>query len=365
MRRISAFALIGVTGLLSLNASAQNRDAVSAEALFLEGRKAADAGDYSAACPKFAESYRLDPAPGTLLNTADCEERLGHIATAWLNFRKAVELLPPNDSRVPIASRKASSLEKRLPRLTIRLARDVPPGTGVKRDGVEIGPGSLGVALPIDPGKHIVLVTAPGYGEQRYEIELAERQSRELVGQPAREKGYVEVASSPKPAPSDKPNVPRLEPDPKGAAIAPLPDTAPPPVSPAFTTTQPVARPSVAPGEPADESGKTQRVVGWSVVGVGGLGLALGIVEGIVAGAKKSALDNAGCRDGHCFTSQQSDVDAYNGARTLSIVGFIAGGVGIASGAALVFSAPHAKRETAGYVHPFVGPGWAGVAGRF
>ncbi|NOU28880.1 MAG: hypothetical protein HOO96_13330, partial [Polyangiaceae bacterium] len=48
-----------------------------AETLFREGRKALEAGDYAVACAKFAESQRIEPAPGTLLNLAGCEERSG------------------------------------------------------------------------------------------------------------------------------------------------------------------------------------------------------------------------------------------------------------------------------------------------
>src|SRR5687768_2981870 len=58
------------------SAGAEPRDAAAAEALFRQGRQAADAGDHAKACEKFKESNRLDPALGTVFNIADCEEKL-------------------------------------------------------------------------------------------------------------------------------------------------------------------------------------------------------------------------------------------------------------------------------------------------
>ena len=63
---------------------------VAAEALFSAGRADVERGDYASACPKFADSQRLDPAPGTLINLADCEEHVGQLARAWQHWREAI-----------------------------------------------------------------------------------------------------------------------------------------------------------------------------------------------------------------------------------------------------------------------------------
>ena len=55
-------------------------DRVAAEALFDEGRNLVAAGKIAEACPKFADSQRLDPSPSTLLNLASCWEKLGRTA---------------------------------------------------------------------------------------------------------------------------------------------------------------------------------------------------------------------------------------------------------------------------------------------
>ena len=54
---------------------AKANDPAAAEALFLEARDLFVAGKVAAACTKFESSYKLDPAPGTLLNLAACNGR--------------------------------------------------------------------------------------------------------------------------------------------------------------------------------------------------------------------------------------------------------------------------------------------------
>src|SRR4051812_18986266 len=65
-------------------------DQVTAEALFQDGRRLMGAGQYEAACRKFAASQRLDPGVGTMLNLADCHEQLGLTATAWAEYHDIV-----------------------------------------------------------------------------------------------------------------------------------------------------------------------------------------------------------------------------------------------------------------------------------
>jgi len=176
-------------------ARAGGSDAAAAEVLFREGRRAADAGDYATACPKFEESYSLDPAPGTLLNLGDCEENRGQLARAWQHFQRLYDQLPPSDRRKRIAAARARALELLTPRLRIVLMASVP--ANVVRDDVPLGSASLGTRLPVDPGRHVVLVTSPGRRDRRYEVSVAAGDDKELSVSAGELLPHTPFASSP------------------------------------------------------------------------------------------------------------------------------------------------------------------------
>src|SRR5262245_24720347 len=97
----SAYLLAAVLLLAARPARAQNESL--AEALFRDARAAMKAARYEEACPKFAESYRLDPSTGTLLNLALCEEELGHVATAWTKYNRLLDTAAAGDERRAVA----------------------------------------------------------------------------------------------------------------------------------------------------------------------------------------------------------------------------------------------------------------------
>src|SRR5687767_15052938 len=75
---LSLIALGCVLGAPSALAS----DTVAADAAFQEGRALMASGDLAAACARFEDSRRHEPAVGTELNLGECYERLGRLASA-------------------------------------------------------------------------------------------------------------------------------------------------------------------------------------------------------------------------------------------------------------------------------------------
>ena len=137
-------------------------DEAASRALFAEARRLVAAGDYVHACPKFEDSYRLDPGIGTSYNLADCFAHVGRTASAWARFLDvaAATKAAGQTDREALARARAQALEPQLSRLTVVVSQPVD-GLVVKRDATIVGEAAWGVAVPVDPGPHTIEATAP------------------------------------------------------------------------------------------------------------------------------------------------------------------------------------------------------------
>lgn len=155
-----------VTSFSSARTAFAQSDPVVAEALFQEGRSLLDQGKPALACPKLAESHRLDPATGTLIALALCREAEGKLASAWAAFADAEGRARTEGSqdREAVAHERAAALYPRLSTLSIDVSEDASAiaGLEIKRDGVVLGRGAWGTKVPIDGGEHVVEASAPG-----------------------------------------------------------------------------------------------------------------------------------------------------------------------------------------------------------
>lgn len=165
----SKLALLGACAVTFASATAYGAppspaERTLAEALFREGRELTQQGRHAEACEKFAESQRLDPGGGTLLNLGLCHQKLGKLATAWTELREALAQARAEGraDRVEIAERQVAEIEPKLPRLEIVIAADaLPEGFVVELDGVALNRAAWGARIPADPGKHVVRARAP------------------------------------------------------------------------------------------------------------------------------------------------------------------------------------------------------------
>ena len=299
--------------------------AAAAENLFQEARKLMDAKRYAEACPKLAASHKLAPAVGTLLNLADCYERNGQLASAWVRFHDAIALAQRlnRPDREKTAKERADRIEPRLIKLTIT-GKD--SGLEVKLDGNPLDSAVLGTPVPIDPGKHTVDASKVGKKPWSTTIDLTDRARTPSV------------------------EIPALEADPDATK-----GTTPPPVENPKTTPP-----------PADD-GSTQRILGIVGMGVGGAAVVMGTIFGLRTSSKWSDA-----RDNHCNGTTECDRDGVElatqakNAGTVSTISFIAGGVLLAGGAVVFFTAPSSssKKDSRTETALGVGPGsvfWRGT----
>jgi hypothetical protein len=154
----------------------------AAEALFEQGKVAMAAGDFDTACARFRGSDAIDPQPGTRLNLAACEEKRGHLASAWEAFSAALPKLPKDDPRVAKVREHLAAIELRLPRLVLVLAPDASRGTTVREGTVVLGTAdTYGVPLPLDPGVHHLTVIIPDSAPKTVDVTLVEGDTAKLT----------------------------------------------------------------------------------------------------------------------------------------------------------------------------------------
>jgi hypothetical protein len=324
--------------------SAQTSDPVAARGQLQQGFALKEQSKCNEAIPHFLESVRLDRQPKALLNLADCEEKLGKLGAAQTHFVEARELARAQglDPLKAFAEQHLQAIEKRMPRLIVKLAPDAPTDTTVTRDGVSLGSVSLNSPLPIEVGAHVIIARGGGF-QRQYEVTVAESETKELPVTPI---GGEPVAKAPAPAP---------------ATTATTQKTA-------TTTSGPVTVGVTEDLQTSDRPTRNgQRIAGFAAIGAGVVGLAVGTVFGLKVARKNDEIDATCPAPQPCppdgVALYNSAVDDAKSARTLSIIGIGAGAALAAVGVTLVLTAPRSSSSGTGlWVAPAIanaGPGAA------
>lgn len=308
---VLAAGLIAGTTTAAIDARAEPTEggAAAAESLFQEARKLMDAKRYSEACPKLVASQKIAPAVGTLLNLADCYERAGQLASAWARFHEAIALAQRlgRADREKTAKERADKLEPRLIKLTIVSQEK---NVEVKLDGNVLDAAALGTAVPVDPGKHAIEATAKGKKAFTTTVDVSDR------------------------ARSPSVEIPALDADPEATKSA----------SGSGSGSGSGSSGDAKVPEEQTGSGGTQRIVSYVAMGLGGVGVAVGAFFGL----RTSSIWNDAkthCTGLECDrTGVTLATDAKN-AGTVSTISFVAGGVLLAGGAVLFFTAPNGSAK--------------------
>jgi len=287
---------------------------------------------FDEACPKLAESQRLDPKLGTLLNLAVCHEQQGRTATAWAEYTSAAAIARRDGQREreDFARKQATALDKRLARVILSVSA-ADPNLAVKLDGQMMTAAVYGVPLPVDPGPHHVTATAPGKASWQTSIDVPAQPGEILVPIPP-----LAPAEVKEPLPQAPPRQP---------AVPPTPVVAPPVSAP-----EPPA-PAPPPKEPPSSTPKVLMGVGF---GVGGLGLVIGAIAGGVSIANTSSI--RGSCTGDVCPGQSGAISSANTLANVSNAMFAIGVVGIGVGIAGVVLRPRDTNTTALTLTPIATP---------
>lgn len=267
-----------------------------ADTLFTEATALSEQGNYAEACPKYERSNALDPAIGTEFNLADCLEHVGKRASAYTHFAHVAETahLVGKTEREAAARARADALRAQLAWVLV-LLDDEDLGATLTLDGAP---------LRYEPKRHLPLDAGPHRFEGTSRARTRPWQYR-LDAKAGVEATVHAFEGTPRP-------------------IAPQAPVAAPPT--------------------------TQRNLALVAGAVGVAGLAVGTVAGILSitqrgNASDLCPDPAGLG---CATDE--GVDAWSRTRTagtVSTVGFVAGGVLVASAAVLWITAPKRSARTA------------------
>jgi len=299
--------------LVCAHASAQ--DARAAAVLAYDQAEALmAAGKVAEACPRYAESQKLDPQLGTLLHLGDCFEKNGQTASAWASFRDAAEVAEQRgDPRKKFAEKRIKALAPRLSRLQINVPHVAD--LHVERDSIVVGNTLLNSPVPTDPGSHTITASAPGRQTWTGTAVVKPDGSATVITIPDLDKAVTASPAAP-----------------ASATVA--------------TTTQPAD--SAEPTAPADTSKGGSVAKRWPALAAGAVGVA-GIAVGSVFGLKSMSkkkeasehCDGADCRDQTGVTLKNDALAAGN----ISTIGFVVGGVGLATGVVLWFVLPSGSSQ--------------------
>lgn len=298
-------------------------DKAAAEALFDRGLALMKEGAYEQACQQLESSQRIDPGIGTLLYLAECYENLGKTASAWATFREAASAADAagQADRARVGSERAQRLAPRLLHLEITLEPEVAQVEGLEilRDGRPVPKGLWGTPVPVDPGEHTLEARAPGYEPFRTSVTFVEEGTTQTV------------------------RVPMLQ------------RLSEAPGEPTDTSGPLTARASSSGVDDGGSDGSFQRTSGLVIAGLGVVGVGVGSYFGLRAISKNSQAEDS-CSGSVCRDSRGLELtDQSLSAARISNVAFIAGGVALAGGLALYFTAPERQEVTRVEVLPTIG----------
>ncbi len=176
--------------------------------LFHEADELQRAGHYPDALARFEKAQRLVSAPTNLVRIAQCDAALDHLLEAAEAYRAAIRTPLPPDAPTALsraqdqAREELALLEPRVPKVTLAITPPNAAGLEIHIDGHVLNVAAVGQPVPLDPGSHVIAISAGRACAERH-IELQEHDVKrvtvvlderaELSGPPAARPPYLAI----------------------------------------------------------------------------------------------------------------------------------------------------------------------------
>jgi hypothetical protein len=284
----------------------------AARRLATAGVEAYQRDDFAIATDKLERAYQMLKAPSIGLWLARSLAKQGKLVAASERYLEVGRLqISGGDAAVQESAKREAAAEveqlaPKIPNVVVVLEGAKPAEVSLTLDGVPLAVAVVGEQQPVDPGSHRV-VGQRGGEQVTQQVTLAVSESKTVT--------LRFEASQPVPTPLTR-EATRVD------------------------------QRDVAPREPSSSG---RKVLAWSAIGVGAAGVLTGAITGALALSKKSELDDGDCVNRVCWNeTMKDDLSRYSTLKTVSSIGFIAGGVLTATGVVLLVTAPKAHDTTAG-----------------
>lgn len=224
-----------------------------------------------------------------------------------------------------VARKRATALESKIPKLLVNPPNGAPIDVNITDNGAPLDKTLWRVPVPVDPGKHILVVVYPKGEQATRTIDVPSDGSTVNIELPA---PAAPIASTPQPA--TQPTHPQRE-------------------------TVKVSRDAIPP----------TRIAGFVAIGVGVVGLGIGTGFGLHSKARRD--ESAGECEGNLCTEAGTSLreDAHR-AGNISTIAFVGGGIAAVTGAILVLTSkstgPEKRADNRFRVAPNIALGGGGLS---
>jgi len=330
---VASFVALGAllcSGVAHADGDAGASETAAARTLAVDGVKLALAERCDEALDKLDRAEKLKHSPIVLRHLGECQIKLGQWVEGSESLRKLLREPQPEDASPALeqayesAAATLREVKPRIPTMKIVVNAPEDAALAVHVDGKSVAGSVVGVALPADPGDHLVEVSAPGFLKAAATLKLAPSASQTVTLDLKRD-----------------PSAPRA------AESTPSSQRA------ASSSAKPEATSRAAQSQAAETSSSSNgKLLGYLSYGVAAAGLGVGIVFGQSAMKDERELRDA-CPNHVCSPEEKDSLEFAKTKGTIATIGFATAGAGLALGTVFLLTAPSSSASGSGRAsHP-------------